>query len=67
MDDFSELKQLSNAEPSGILCVSANFTSDVFGMKAISLINILALPLQMPYRSDGRHYLLMLALGLRLP
>lgn len=26
MDDFIELKQLSNVEPSGILCVSANFS-----------------------------------------
>lgn len=26
MDDFKELKQLSNVEPAGILCVSANFT-----------------------------------------
>jgi AraC family transcriptional regulator len=26
MDDFTELKQLSNVEPTGILCVSVNFT-----------------------------------------
>ena len=26
MDDFSELKRLSNVEPQGILCVSANFS-----------------------------------------
>lgn len=26
MDDFTELKRMSNVEPTGILCVSANFT-----------------------------------------
>lgn len=30
MDDFAELKQLSNVEPTGILCVSVNFTERRF-------------------------------------
>lgn len=30
MDDFTELKQLSNVEPTGILCVSVNFTEGRF-------------------------------------
>ncbi|MDR1541936.1 MAG: AraC family transcriptional regulator [Clostridiales bacterium] len=30
IDDFTELKQLSNVEPTGILCVSANFTEGRF-------------------------------------
>lgn len=30
MDDFTELKLLSNVEPQGILCVSANFTEERF-------------------------------------
>jgi AraC family transcriptional regulator len=30
MDDFTELKQLSNLEPTGILCVSANFAEGRF-------------------------------------
>jgi len=30
MDDFAELKRLSNVEPTGILCVSANFTEGRF-------------------------------------
>jgi len=30
MEDIMELKELSNVEPTGILCVSANFTEDRF-------------------------------------
>lgn len=30
MDDFAELKQLSNVEPTGILCVSVNFSEGRF-------------------------------------